>query len=249
MLQPKAILLLLVSAMLFMSTLQGQVSNGEQGWQLNYRDTTAILKNITKAGKLLEQGGIHRIEALKMFRALKEESNTLGFHRGVIQSLMGIGACYYNNSDYEKAIEQAEEALKYAAQAGNDDYYGLIESNIGITYAANKDNIEAISHFHKALRYYENQDTLSPTGSGNLQVSIAALLLDMRRDSSALFYLDKAAIIAEEEKDDPLRCMVYMHKARAIYANSPILRSCHSDTIPCLHPGLFRGTHIHLQYH
>ena len=107
-----------------------------------------------------------------------------------------FGRIYATKTDYETAMIYFEKALELAKAAKNEEQEAAIYQGIGIIYARQNNYVPALDYFLKALSICEGLGMKRECVF--LLSNIATMNRGMRNDERALYYLERAKIIAEE---------------------------------------------------
>lgn len=127
-----------------------------------------------------------------------------------------FGRIYNTKSDYETALGYWKTALDWAVAAKDKELEADIYMGIGILHARQQKFIPAIEYFTEALSIYESIG--DQKGCIIVMGNIASIHRAMGNNEKAIYYLEKAKIIAEETNDDVGKMQTYFELG-AIYAN------------------------------
>lgn len=130
-----------------------------------------------------------------------------------------FGRICNTRSDYETALVYWEKALDYAVAAKDKEQEANIYMGIGVLYARQQKTIPAIEYFTEALSVYESIG--DQKGCVIVMGNIASLHRAMGNNGKAIYYLEKAKIIAEETNDDIGKMQTYFELG-AIYADPAV---------------------------
>lgn len=186
-------------------------------WPYNTpRDSVRILTDLRKTAKLFYESKdtvvIHQLESLY------KESIAAHYHYGAVMALEVMGGYYYYQDDYVSAIKSAKQAVEYAKAYNIQHIIPDLENNLALAYQSNRDYVDAMHHFSKALEYMEQNTTLQATSNekATLYLNIATLLSNIgNQDSSVLLYLSRAE--KENVSKKMARARILLLKSNAIF--------------------------------
>ena len=142
-----------------------------------------ILSEVDTLGLLGEILTLDRVdEAIGVFEKALSLSREVKYRFGEGSALMGLGACYARNSQFEKAIGNYEEALTIFQEANLRDSEARALNDLGASY-------QALSQYAKAISYQEQAAAIYSEGNKRAE-SLA--LRNIARSYGSLGLYEKA---------------------------------------------------------
>lgn len=150
-------------------------------------DTEYIGKFLLNTGNAYNNAGIS-VNAIEYYNQAKEyyvESDN-PFNKGVLYNSLQI--LYTKIAEFEKGIENGEEAVKYLKESGNLHYLTNAYTNLGVNYQKANKTEKARTYYDKAIKLAKAHKTLS------LENAALVNMLDL---NLSLFELDSIPLLEE----------------------------------------------------
>ena len=139
------------------------------------------------------------LEALKIRENLKDSL-------GMLESNLNLGNIYYRSGELEKAADLYRKALVFALKTKSVKVQGLLYNNLGSYHLdvwrgskQQEDYKLAMDYFQKSLSIKEELKDYS--GSVNTLTQLAELANEVMDFRKGLFFLNRASLISESNKD------------------------------------------------
>ncbi|MEP7319073.1 MAG: tetratricopeptide repeat protein, partial [Panacibacter sp.] len=114
--------------------------------------------------------------------------------------LTNIGNVYYHLSDFEKALQYHQQAVKTDELTGNNENLAHDYDNLGNTYDEMNNQGKALEFYKKALQFYVAEND-QRNMAANL-INCAAIYTKQKQYDTALSHLQKALLIGESFTDE-----------------------------------------------
>jgi tetratricopeptide (TPR) repeat protein len=97
-------------------------------------------------------------ESLKLAEDAIAKSEALGYKGGIAAGLANTAACYYNLTNFEKALHDAYRAVQLFADLSDDFGQAVVWQVIGCVYLALGENEKARDYFSQSVPVFEIHD-------------------------------------------------------------------------------------------
>ncbi len=149
---------------------------------------------------------IHALEENQEALSLLERLHTKNpaesrFREGTGVALANIGAIYYHQQNWNKALEYWVKALKIHEELGNLESSALLSNNLGIICFEQKRYTEALSYYQTALDHFSKMEV--PDRIAMCYTNISEVYSAQKLFREARCYIEKSMKLKEETGDLP----------------------------------------------
>lgn len=202
----KQILLISLILLLALNT-SGQVQNVDSltnvltTSELPSKEQLELYKKITWFYTLndLEKGFQYALEGLQLAKKSKDKEMVSVFNEL-------LGRLYTSKSSYDTALVYYEKSLDIALDMKNEERVASIYMGMGGLFGMQDKDVEALDYFMKTLFIYEKTNHLEKL---TVLANIGSIYRSLNNLDRAIYYLEQAQTIAEEQKDDFGKLNIY----------------------------------------
>ncbi len=203
--------------MLFTVHVFAQEIPGSSNWYRTMPDTAAVRRMINSAKGLIElqpDKGIHILST-----ALRE-SVALKYNYGTAYALMGIAICHAKKGNFEYCIKMFQQAIPFCmkvdAERGQTRLTAALYNNMSMPYRMLGKYEEAANYTHRSILLSERDKNTEPDALIYPYCNLASLLVTVKREDAALYYLRKAEQIAVDQGDSLEIFSVWLNMANVL---------------------------------
>ncbi|KXB97806.1 MAG: hypothetical protein AA908_05225 [Chlorobi bacterium NICIL-2] len=175
-------------------------------------DATRIELLIARARQLQSQ---HPQQAIAYAHRALELAEQHSFAKAIAESKAVLGYAAAANAEFERAVEQLEDALTSYAQLGNrDDAIHVASTLAGLYFKLSRFD-KALLHLHNALSLCEQSNIVQPLAA--LHSNIASIYQELGQLDLALEHYLKALDIKEQHGKAPVSIAVTINNIASVY--------------------------------
>lgn len=197
---PKSIFLLLLSLLFCLNLYSENDPNESAQLKKELKEAPNDSAKVDSYNKLAKYYLINHLDSVPFFaeKAL-EISKSMGYDKGIIRSLNGLGNFYERKTDFTKALELYEEALDLAKKNDDVEGFAILYNNMGLIYIKQGKYEEALPFMIEALKAEEalgNDEGIAQTYN-----NIGVVYYYQQNFDKATSYFEKSIEIKEKMGD------------------------------------------------
>jgi signal transduction histidine kinase/Tfp pilus assembly protein PilF len=189
-------------------------------------DTAAINKDIRIATQLARNNLTD--SAMSMLRKTITQSRAINYRQGIAKANSLSGDVHRESSNYPRAQEYYEEALRYCDTLGaSRDITGSVYNNLAATHYFLGDYEVSIRYFQRAVPFLPEERQASAYSN------MGSIFNNMNEPDKALYYLDKATSLAAKYKAYRAQADIWNNKAASygIKKDWPRTEACFKEAL------------------
>jgi len=179
-------------------------------------DTGSVSSVIRQAIRLKET---QVDSAIELLQATLTVSRDINYTLGIGRSLNVLGLCYNKKENFDQAIIEFKEALRYLPSAKGQRTRMEIFNNLSAVYNVKGDYMTGIDFLYQAINEAQRNDIEDAYTLANLYCNLGGELLNVGENDKAWSYLQKAKIFGDKLGDNIIQARIYTDMAGVYYQN------------------------------